>query len=144
MTDTMTSRKPTDCIFCKIIAREIPSEIVYEDDIAFCFLDAHPLNGGHTLVIPKQHHQDIYALPNDTAGHLFQTATRLARAIKKAVAADGINIGMNNEVAAGQAVFHAHIHVIPRYADDGYAMWQPTNASTKTHAVIAEDIKKAL
>ncbi len=133
-----------DCIFCKIIAREIPAEIVYEDDLAFCFLDAHPLNGGHTLVIPKQHHQDIYALPNDTAGHLFQTATRLARAIKKAVAADGINIGMNNEVAAGQAVFHAHIHVIPRYADDGYAMWQPAHAPMQIPQEIATAIRNTL
>lgn len=108
-------------IFEKIINGEIPSFKVYEDEETFSFLDINPANYGHTLVIPKKPYKNIYELPEDLAGKLFQSVQKIAIAVKKAVEADGINIVMNNESSAGQIVFHAHIHIIPRFKDDnGY------------------------
>ena len=106
-------------IFEKIVAGEIPSFKIYEDAETFAFLDISPANYGHTLVITKQPYKNIYEIPVEIAGQLFQTVKKIATAIKKATSADGINIVMNNESAAGQIVFHAHIHIIPRFENDG-------------------------
>lgn len=112
-----------DCLFCKIAAREIPAEIVHEDDQTIAFLDIHPINKGHTLVIPKTHATNIYEIDDAIFFEVMRTAKRLARVVKSATNAEGINIGMNNDPAAGQAVMHAHVHVIPRFSDDGHAHW---------------------
>lgn len=133
-----------DCIFCKIIAKQVPADIIYEDDHVISFLDIKGLNPGHSLVIPKNHHENIYAFDADTAHQVFTVVPVIARAIKQAVAADGINIGMNNEIAAGQAVFHAHIHVIPRYTGDGYQLWEGKSVPQELSKTIADKIKKAL
>jgi histidine triad (HIT) family protein len=112
-----------DCLFCQIVAGTIPSEKVYEDKTTYAFLDIHPVNPGHTLVIPKIHASNIYDIPQADFCTLMETVRRLAPLVKKAVSADGINIGMNNDGAAGQLVFHAHIHIIPRFEGDGHHHW---------------------
>jgi len=106
-------------IFEKIVAGEIPCTKIYEDSETFAFLDISPSQYGHTLVITKQPFKNIYEIPSEIAGKLFQAVQKIAVAIKKATEADGINIVMNNETAAGQIVFHAHIHIIPRFENDG-------------------------
>jgi histidine triad (HIT) family protein len=112
-----------DCIFCKIVAGDIPSERIYEDDAAFAFLDIHPNNKGHTLVIPKNHCVNIYDFPDEALSGVIRAVKKVSIAVKKAMNADGINLGMNNDGAAGQLVFHAHIHVIPRFSNDGLKHW---------------------
>jgi histidine triad (HIT) family protein len=112
-----------ECIFCKIIKGEIPSEKIYEDEHTFAFLDIHPINRGHTLVIPKEHHENIYETPPEVFANLMKSVQFLSGKVKSAVGAQGINIGINNEAAAGQLVFHLHAHIIPRWSDDGHAHW---------------------
>ena len=102
-----------NCIFCKIISGEIPSSKVYEDDKVLAFLDISQATKGHTLVIPKEHVRET----------VFSRVPKIARAVQKATRAIGMNILNNNEEVAGQTVFHAHIHLVPRYgADDGIHM----------------------
>ncbi len=113
----------SDCIFCKIIKGELPSEKVYEDEHSYAFLDIHPVNRGHTLVIPKEHHANIYDTPPEVFANVMRTVQMLAEKIKRAVNAGGINIGINNDSAAGQLVFHLHVHIIPRSKGDGHEHW---------------------
>lgn len=107
----------SDCIFCKIIAGEIPSSKVYEDDKVLAFLDISQTTQGHTLVIPKEHVRNVLEMSDQTAATVFARLPKLARAVKVATGAKGLNILNNNEEIAGQTVFHAHIHIIPRYND---------------------------
>src|SRR5258708_726886 len=113
----------SDCLFCKIVEGSIPSFKVYENEATYAFLDINPSNLGHTLVVPKRHFTNIYELPEQELSALTQTTQRIAKVLKE-LRADGVNIIINNDVAAGQAVFHAHTHVIPRYTDDGYRHWR--------------------
>lgn len=113
-----------DCLFCKIIKREIPANIVYEDDFSLAFLDINPINIGHTLLMPKEHHESIFDLPDELLQKISVNSKRLASAIKKSLRADGINTTSNNGKAAGQLIFHSHIHIIPRYLDDGFRHWR--------------------
>jgi len=112
-----------DCLFCKIIANEIPSTKVYEDATVLAFLDINPVNIGHTLVIPKVHCTNLYETPDETLSHMAVIVKKLSIAIKSAVGADGINIEMNNDAPAGQLIFHTHIHIIPRFEGDGLKHW---------------------
>jgi histidine triad (HIT) family protein len=105
-------------IFEKIIAREIPAEIIYEDDLVIAFLDIVPVNVGHTLVVPKKKFVNIFDGDAEVLAHMMRIAQRIGKAVREATQCDGINIAMNNESAAGQEVFHAHIHIIPRFTDD--------------------------
>ena len=107
-----------DTIFLKIISGEIPSEKIYEDEHTFSFLDINPNNKGHALVVPKTKYRNILDIDEETFAHMARTAVKVARAVKKATNADGVNITMNNEPEAGQEVFHAHLHVIPRFKGD--------------------------
>jgi histidine triad (HIT) family protein len=102
-------------IFEKIISGEIPCYKIYEDKTAFAFLDISPKSKGHTLVIPKKPFKNIYELDQKTAGDLFKTVQKISVSIKNTLKADGMNILMNNESIAGQEVFHAHIHLVPRF-----------------------------
>lgn len=111
------------CIFCKISEGVIPSAKIYEDEEFFAFLDIKPVNPGHTLLVPKKHSANLYDTPDETLAHMAPVIKKLAMAVKKAVSADGINIGMNNDPAAGQLVFHAHFHIIPRHSEDGFKHW---------------------
>jgi histidine triad (HIT) family protein len=108
-----------DCIFCSIVAGEIPSRTVYEDDDVSAFLDANPLAPGHTLVIPKAHHEHVQDVPNDLASDVFSVMHRLVEPVESAVDADGSTVAFNNGEAAGQEVPHVHGHIIPRFEDDG-------------------------
>ncbi|WP_027417243.1 HIT family protein [Aneurinibacillus terranovensis] len=116
----------SDCIFCKIIQSEIPSAKVYEDEHVLAFLDISQVTKGHTLIIPKQHHVDLFELPSETAAHLFATVPTIANAIQKAFQPTGLNLLNNNRKAAGQTVFHFHMHIIPRYGkEDGFGfLWE--------------------
>lgn len=116
-----------DCLFCKIIANEIPCYKIYEDDSWLAFLDINPINLGHTLIIPKIHKDDLFGLDEKTLRSVGSILQRIALAIKTGVGADGINIGMNNGKEAGQLIPHAHIHVIPRFASDGFESWHGKN-----------------
>lgn len=133
-----------DDIFTKIIAGEIPSARVYEDEETFAFLDIAPKTPGHTLVVPKQQYANIYDIPEDTLCHVMRTVKMLAPAIKRAVQADGINIGMNNEPAAGQEVMHAHVHIIPRFAEDGLEFWPSGTYKEGEAEKIAEKIQSEM
>lgn len=113
-----------NCLFCKITRDEIPAAKVYEDDCSLAFLDINPINPGHTLLVPKKHSVNLYETSDETLRELAPIIKKLAVAVKKAVSADGINIGMNNDSAAGQLIFHAHIHIIPRHSEDGFKHWR--------------------
>lgn len=121
--------KHDDCLFCKIIAGEIPSAKVYEDENVYAFLDISQVTTGHTLVIPKVHTVDIYEMDENVASKIFTSVPKIARAMKTAFKPAGLNILNNNEVAAGQSVFHFHLHLIPRYnKEDGFnAKWITRN-----------------
>ena len=108
-----------DCVFCKIIAGELPAGVVYRDETVMAFMSLQQLTEGHTLVIPIRHFKNVYELPDDLAGPLLSTAARIARAVKREFKPDGVWVSQFNERAAGQSVFHYHIHVIPRYLNDG-------------------------
>jgi histidine triad (HIT) family protein len=108
-----------ECIFCKIIAGEIPSYKVYEDNDFIAILDIRPVHFGHTLVIPKKHFINIYDTPEEIGVKIYPVLSKIAKGIKQTLNCDGINIVQNNEVAGGQEVFHSHIHIIPRYENDG-------------------------
>ncbi len=133
-----------DCIFCKIIAGKIPANIVYQTSHSIAFLDISPVNKGHTLVVPKEHYADLYTLPPKVLYDMIDAVQKVAMAVKKGVTADGINIGMNNGGAAGQIVFHAHMHVIPRYSHDGLRHWPAKKYADGEIKQIEEKIKKEL
>ena len=111
-----------DCIFCKIAAGKIPSATIYEDSHFRVFLDINPATKGHCLIVPKEHFENIYDLDADTAGKVFVLATLISRALKKVLGCDGLNVVQNNGPVAGQSVFHFHMHLIPRYRDDGLSL----------------------
>lgn len=112
-----------DCIFCKIIARELPAEIVFEDEHTLAFLSIEPIHKGHTLVIPKKHVENIFDIDEETVAALYRSVKRVAPAVKNGVQADGVNIHNNNGAHAGQEVFHYHAHIIPRFKDDNLEHW---------------------
>lgn len=110
--------KDENCIFCKILAGEIPSTAVYEDDDFKAILDVNPAARGHVIILPKNHAANIYELPDEDALKIMVVAKKIATAIEKAYHCDGVNILQNNGEAAGQTVFHLHVHVIPRFKGD--------------------------
>jgi histidine triad (HIT) family protein len=107
-----------DCIFCSITSGDIPSHKVYEDDLYYAFLDIFPANKGHTLVIPKAHHADIHSMPVDLYGGLAAVAKKVADLLLQKLASEGTTIFQMNREAGWQTVFHAHMHVIPRWSGD--------------------------
>lgn len=134
-----------DCLFCKIASGEIPANILYEDGDVVAFLDIRPVNPGHTLVIPKQHAHDIFDIRPEAYAAVSKTAQKMAHAISKALSPDGVNIHMNNKPAAGQVIFHAHVHVIPRFENDGYKMWHGRDiGNEETTREIQQKIREAL
>lgn len=132
-----------DCIFCKIVKGEIPSYKVYEDDETLAFLDIAPVNPGHTLVIPKDHFENLYTLPDEALTRLMLTAKKVALGVKKGIGADGINIAMNNGKAGGQVIFHAHLHVIPRIEGDGLKLWPQKSYKEGEAESVTKKIKEA-
>ncbi|HES9365245.1 TPA: HIT family protein, partial [Streptococcus pyogenes] len=117
-----------NCIFCSIIQGDIPSSKVYEDEQVLAFLDISQTTKGHTLVIPKQHVRNLLEMTAETASHLFARIPKIARAIQSATGATAMNIINNNEALAGQTVFHAHVHLVPRYnEEDGISIQYTTH-----------------
>lgn len=122
-----------DCIFCKIIAGDIPSYKIYEDDHVLAFLDITQGTKGHTLIIPKKHIKNVYELDEETIVNVFKVVPMIANALKEAFSPIGLNI-INNNDQPHQSVFHFHIHLIPRYENDGmelstinnYGKFEPT------------------
>lgn len=108
----------SNCIFCKIANGEIPTNTIYEDNDFRVILDAAPANLGHCLVLPKSHAADVFEIDSEILGRGFAVAQKIAKAVKKATGCDGVNILQNNGEAAGQTVFHFHIHIIPRLKSD--------------------------
>jgi len=103
------------CIFCKIARKQAPASIIYEDEAVMAFLDIRPLNEGHTLVITKKHYVDLFDIPEDQLNQVHKAAKHVSLAVKKATNADGISIIQQNGRAAGQDIFHIHVHVVPRF-----------------------------
>ncbi len=106
------------CIFCKIVAGDVPSAKVYEDEKFLAFLDIGPVNKGHTLVIPKEHHEDIWTMPKEMLGNMMAVVQDVGKAVKKATDCYYVNVNV-----MGIDVPHAHIHLIPRHKDDGLELW---------------------
>jgi histidine triad (HIT) family protein len=133
-----------DCIFCKIIAGNMSAEIIYEDENAIAFLDIKPTNPGHVLVVPRRHYRNVFDATEDVLRHMTTTVKRLSTPIFKAVEAHGLNLIMNNEPAAGQLVFHAHIHMVPRFETDGFRHWKGKAYKKGEMAEVARKIKAEL
>lgn len=138
------SNSPEETVFAKIIRREIPADIVYEDEHTLAFLSIEPTNHGHTLVIPKKYFKNIFDIDDETLDHLMHTVRKIAPGVRDGVGAAGINMNSNNEAAAGQAVFHFHIHLIPRFADDGLVFWDHKSYAPGESATVAEKIRTAI
>ncbi|HIS30020.1 MAG TPA: HIT family protein [Candidatus Limivivens intestinipullorum] len=118
--------KDVDCIFCKIANGEIPSATVYEDEDFRVILDLGPATKGHALVLPKEHWANLFELPDEVAQKGILVAKKVAGKLRDALGCDGFNIVQNNGTAAGQTVFHFHIHLIPRYENDQAGIsWTP-------------------
>ena len=115
-----------DCIFCKIVKGEIPSHKVYEDDATLAFLDINPISDGHTLVIPKQHFENLLDTSEEDVKAVAVSVKKIVKAAKEALNCDGINILQANFAASGQSVFHYHVHIVPRKEGDGLHLWPPT------------------
>ena len=131
-----------NCIFCKIIAGEIPSVKLYEDDLVYAFMDIAPITFGHTLVIPKEHHTSVATIPEAPAGRMFLVGSRLGVAMKRGLAADGFNLHLSDGTVAGQVVMHAHLHVVPRWTDDGFH-WNWRQLKYENEAA-REELKKKM
>ncbi len=138
--------KKEDCIFCKIAAGEIPSETVYEDEHFRAILDLGPAAKGHTLILPKEHFEDVTVLEEPYMSKVLPLAAKIGAAMKKELGCDGFNLVQNNGEAAGQTVHHFHMHVIPRYASSTavIASWEPGTASKEELAETADAIRKGL
>lgn len=135
----------SDCIFCKIAAGEISSATLYEDDRVRVILDLGPAAPGHALVLPKKHYPDVTAMPKDLLGHVMKTGAKIGTAQMKALGYEGFNLIQNNGKAAGQTVFHFHLHVIPRREGDGVLpLWTPRTADAKALETVRMRISAAL
>lgn len=131
--------RDTNCIFCKIANGEIPSKTLYEDDKFRVILDLGPATKGHALILPKDHYANLYELPDETAGEVMKLAKKMAAQMTDRLGCDGFNLVQNNGELAGQTVFHFHMHLIPRYRDDGQKIgWKPGEVSQEE----LEEIKK--
>lgn len=108
----------SNCIFCRIISGEIPSNVVYEDEYFKAILDIGPAAKGHVLILPKKHSDNLLELDSESAAHILEAAKKIAKALMDELKCDGINLMQNNGEAAGQTVNHFHIHLIPRYKGD--------------------------
>lgn len=129
------------CVFCRMVAGEIPVAKVYEDEAVLAFLDIAPVSDGHTLVIPKRHYTRVHECPPEILAEVASRVGRIAKAVKAAVGADGYNVLCNNGKAAGQAVDHLHLHVIPRKAGDGVFTEWPSRQYEGQIDKLAEKIR---
>lgn len=133
-----------DCIFCRIVQGQLPAARILETPGVLAFLDIAPVNYGHTLVIPKVHYQNLLDLPDDLWTEIGQVSRRVAQALQGGLKAQGFNLGMNNFEAAGQVVFHAHLHVIPRYFSDGLHLFPQESYRSGDLEKTAAQLRQAL
>lgn len=134
--------KDSNCIFCKIANGEIPSRTIEENDMFKVVLDVAPATKGHALILPKDHYRNLYDLPEETAAEVIKMAKKVSLKMKDKLNCDGVNIVQNNEEAAGQTVFHFHMHVIPRYKEDNQVIgWKPGQPAGEELDAIAEALK---
>lgn len=130
-----------DCIFCKLANGIFSTNSIYEDDMFNVILDAGPATKGHALILPKEHYDNLFELPDDTAGAAMRLAKKLSIQMKEALKADGFNIVQNNGECAGQTVMHYHLHLIPRYENDGqHILWKPTTPADGELEAVRETI----
>lgn len=120
----------SSCMFCELIQGGGEVSICYEDSQSLAFMDIQPVNAGHVLVVPRQHYESLVDMPVDLTRHLFDVAMRLAPIVRRLAGADGLNVIVNSGASAGQDVFHYHVHVIPRRADDGFSVSLPFPGSS--------------
>ncbi|MEI8061884.1 MAG: HIT family protein [bacterium] len=135
-------KEAENCIFCKIVSGEIQAEKVYEDTETLAIMNINPTNKGQVLVMPKDHIENIYGFSEELAARIMLTTKKLSIAVKNGVDADGVNLIMNNEEAAGQVIFHAHMHIIPRFNDDGLEHWPAKPYLADEISEFGEKIKK--
>lgn len=134
-----------NCIFCKIAAGEIPSATLYEDEEFRVILDLGPASKGHALILPKQHYANLYELPDELAEKVIRLAKKMVIAMTKALQCDGFNVVQNNGEAAGQTVFHFHVHLIPRYKDDHAGVtWTPGKLTDEVRDEVVEKVRACL
>ena len=134
----------TDCVFCKIVKKEIQSNVIYEDDKHLAFLDIGPVNPGHTLVILKKHVSNIFDISEDELKEFIIVVKKICPAVLKGVEAHGLNVSMNNGRASGQLVDHIHFHIIPRFQKDGFKHWPQSKYQEGQAEEVAKRIKKFL
>ena len=134
-----------DCIFCKIAGGEIPSATLYEDEQFRVILDLGPASKGHALILPKKHFKNLYEIDDETLAAAMILAKRMADVLTKALACDGFNIVQNNGATAGQTVFHFHVHLIPRYENDGVGIgWKPGELTDEMRDEILAKVKEEM
>lgn len=133
-----------DTIFMKIIRREVPANIVYEDDATIAFLDVRPNAPGHTLVVPKKPVQNIFDADDETLAAVMRTVKKIAPAVCDAVGAHGVHINSNHGAAAGQIVFHLHFHIIPRHDRSEFSFWPQKDYAPGDASAIAEKIRAGI
>ncbi|MFA5047807.1 MAG: HIT family protein [Patescibacteria group bacterium] len=134
----------TDCLFCKIVAGEIPVHKIYEDSRVMAFLDIAPVNPGHILLLPKEHFENLSDLPDDLVATMMVETKKIAKAMISALGLSAFNININNGSEAGQAIGHSHFHIIPRRAGDGRELWKGREYAIGEAEEIAEKIKAKL
>ena len=133
------------CVFCRIVAKEIPAAVVYEDELTIAFMDAGQVNPGHVLVAAKGHAETLYDLDDAQAGALLRAAVRVARAIRNAFQPQGLSVYQANGKAAWQSVFHYHMHLLPRHEGDGMALtWPAKNPPREQLAEYAVAIRQQI
>jgi histidine triad (HIT) family protein len=131
-----------DCIFCKIVAGELPSEIVQEDEHTIAFMDINPWTRGHVLVIPRRHSRNLYDVEDEDLARAASAAKRLALRMRDTLKCDGVNLINSCEPAAWQTVFHTHLHVIPRYDDDPLRLpGQPREPGEGELSEVAQELR---
>ena len=131
------------CIFCRVVSGELPSYKLYEDDRVIAFLDIFPAVKGHILVVPKTHAENMFASDPEDIKATMKVVLDLAPKLEKALGADGINITTNKGEVAGQSVFHTHVHILPRFKDDGKSLWGPMDSKPDL-AELYEELKQNL
>jgi histidine triad (HIT) family protein len=136
------SEAESDCIFCKILAGELPGEVVQEDEQTVAFMDINPWTRGHAVVIPRRHSRNLYEIPDEDLELTIVAAKRLALRMKEKLGCDGVNLINSCEPAAWQTIFHLHVHVIPRYDDDPLQLpVRPQPADAEELARVAAEIR---
>jgi histidine triad (HIT) family protein len=135
----------SSCVFCRIVAKEIPAAVVYEDELTIAFMDAGQVNPGHVLVAAKGHAENLYELNDAQAGALLRSAARVARAIRDAFQPQGLSVYQANGKAAWQTVFHYHMHLVPRSEGDGMTLsWPAKNPPREKLAEYAAAIRREI